>query len=135
MCEVTVTPPVTAGSPPARLTRTHTRPLVAQRQVAVALDWAFEPPVTSVALAAACELVAPGAHRAGADALARLGAGRRPPAFVAGAVPVARVAVAMAGALAGVLAQRTPAVGVAGALTCDGVTSAVGVAPTHLATV
>lgn len=45
---------------------------------------------------------------------------------VAGAVP---------GALAGVLAQRTPAVGVAGALTSDGVTAAVWVALTHLATV
>lgn len=45
------------------------------------------------------------------------------------------VAVAMTGALAGVLAYWTPAVGVAGALTSDEVTAAVWVALTHLATV
>lgn len=41
----------------------------------------------------------------------------------------------MPGALAGVLAQWTPAVGVAGALTGDRVTAAVWVTRTHLATV
>lgn len=45
------------------------------------------------------------------------------------------VAVAVPGALAGVLAQWTPAVGVASALTSDGVTVAVWVTRTHLATV
>ena len=46
-----------------------------------------------------------------------------------------RVAVAVPGTLAGVLTQWTPAVGVASALTGDGVTAAVWVALTHLATV
>lgn len=46
-----------------------------------------------------------------------------------------RVAVAVAGTLAGVLALRTPAVGVAGALAGGGMTAAVWVARTHLATV
>lgn len=45
------------------------------------------------------------------------------------------VALPVPGTLAGVLAQRTPAVRVAGALTCDGVAAAVGVALTHPATV
>lgn len=46
-----------------------------------------------------------------------------------------RVTVAMPATLAGVLAKRTPTVGVAGALTSDGVTAAVWVAGTHLTTV
>lgn len=41
----------------------------------------------------------------------------------------------MPATLAGVLAKRTPTVGVAGALTSDGVTAAVWVAGTHLTTV
>lgn len=45
------------------------------------------------------------------------------------------VAPPMSGTLADVLALRTPAVIVAGALTCDGVAAAVGVALTHPATV
>lgn len=135
VCEVTVAASVTAGSPPAGLALTHTSALIARRQVAVASDGTFQPPVTSLALTPACELFAAGARSAAADALARLGAGWRPPALIAGAVAVDGVAVAVAGALAGVLAQGTPAVGVAGALTGDGVTPAVWVTPTHLATV
>lgn len=46
-----------------------------------------------------------------------------------------RVAVAVPGTLAGILAQRTPAVGVTGALTSHRVTTAVWMALTHLATV
>lgn len=45
------------------------------------------------------------------------------------------VAVAVAGALAGVLAKRTPAVGVAGALTGGGLAAAVREARTHLTAV
>lgn len=95
----------------------------------------FQPPVPCLTLTAARQLVAAEAHGGPAATLARFGAGRRPPANAAGAVPVDRVALAMAPALAGVLAQRTPAVLVAGALTSDGVTLAVRVAPTHFTTV
>lgn len=132
--KVTVTVPVAARPPPARLTLTHTA-LIAGRQVAAAVEEALQPPVTSVTLTPACELVAGGAHRAPGDAVARLGAGWRPPAIVAGAVPVNLVALGVAGALTGVLAQWTPAIEVASALTCDRVAATVWVALTHLATV
>lgn len=135
VCEVTITSPVAAGPPPACLALTHTSPLVARRQVAVTSDGTFQPPVAPLALAPACQLVTAGAHRAPSDALARLGAGRRPPALIAGAVSVHGVAVAVAGALAGVLAQWAPAVGVAGALASDRMTATVWVALAHLATV
>lgn len=135
VCEVTVTPPVTAGPPPACLTLTHTCSLITLGQVAVASDGTFQPPVAPVALTPACQLVAAGARRPRAAALARLGAGGRPPALVTGAVPVDGVAVAVPDALAGGLAERAPAVGVAGALSGDGVTAAVREALTHLATV
>lgn len=88
-----------------------------------------------VALTPTRYLVAAGAHGSAVAALARLGAGWRPPALITGAVPVDGVAVAVPGALAGVLAQRAPAVGVAGALTSGEVTAAVWMALTHLATV
>lgn len=133
--EVTVTSPITAGSPPAGLALTHTGTLVALRQVAVARGKTFEAPVALEALTAARQLLAAGARRAPADALTRLGAGRRPPAPVAGAVSVDGVALAVPGALARVLAQRAPAVGVAGAFTSGRVAAAVRVTLTHLPTV
>lgn len=87
------------------------------------------------ALAPACQLVTVGAHGAPGDALARLGTGWRPPALVTGAVSADGVALTVAGTFAGVLAQLTPAIGVAGALASDGVTATMWVALAHLATV
>lgn len=87
------------------------------------------------ALTPAGQLFAALTHGPGAVALAPLGAGRRPPAVVAGAVPVDGVAAVVPGTLTVELAQRTPAVGVAGALASDGVAAAVRVARTHLAAV
>jgi len=133
--QVAVAPPVAARPPPDGLAVAHTGALVARRQVAVARGGTLEPPVAPPALTAARQLVAAGPRRAAGDALARLGAGGRPPALVAAAVAVDRVAAAVPGALAGVLAERAPAVGVAGALAGDGVTLAVGVARTHPAAV
>ncbi len=135
VCEVTVTSLVTAGSPPASLTVTHTSTLITWRHVAVASAWTFQPPVAPTALTAACKLVAAGANGSPAVALTRFGASRRPPALVAGAVSVDGVAVPVSATPASILAQRTPAAGVAGALTCDRVTVAVWVARTHLSTV
>lgn len=54
VCEVTVTSPITAGSPPARLAIAHTCALITRRQVAVAADGTFQPPVAPEALATAC---------------------------------------------------------------------------------
>lgn len=88
-----------------------------------------------MALAPARQLVTAGPHRADSGTLARLGAGGQRPAHVAGAVPVDRVAVAVPGTVAGVLAQRAPAVGVAGALAGNRVTAAIRVARTHLPTI
>lgn len=135
VCEVTVTSPVTAGSPPARLAVAHAGSLVTLRQVAVARVDAFHPPEALVALTVAPQLVAGGAHGSPDDALARFGAGRHPPALLARAVPVDRMAVAVPGAFATELALRTPPVAVAGALARGGVTATVWVAVTHLATV
>lgn len=73
--QITVTPPVAAGPPPARLAFTHAGPLLARRQVAVAGDGTLQPPVTPEALAAACQLLAAGAHGAPGDALTGFGAG------------------------------------------------------------
>lgn len=53
VCKVTVTSPVTAGSPPACLTIAHTGALITRRQVAVATDRTFQPPVAPMALAPA----------------------------------------------------------------------------------
>lgn len=131
--EVAVAPPVAARPPPARLALAHPATVVAGRQVAAAGGGALHPPVASLALTPAGQLVA--AHTRGprAGALAGFGAGGVPPALVAGAVSM--VTAAVPGAPAGVLAERTPAVGVAGALAGDGVAPAVRVAPTHLAAV
>lgn len=131
--QVTVTPAVTGGSPPPWLTLTGACPLVTGQQEAVTGEGTLQPRVSS--LAPTPRLLTAGAHGGPAGALARLGAGGRPPALVAGAVTVHWVAVAVAGALAGVLTQGAPAVGVAGAFTCDGVAAAVGVTATHLTTV
>lgn len=75
VCEVTVTPPVAAGSPPACLALTHTGALIALRQVAVARDGTLQPPVALAARAPACQLVAAGPQGSTADTLARLDAG------------------------------------------------------------
>jgi len=134
VCEVTVTFLVTAGTPRAFHALTHTGTLITRRLVAVTVVGTFHPPVAPAALTPACLLVTVGAVRP-PRAQAWLGAGRRPPAFLTGAVSVDGVAVAMSGALTGVLAERTPAVGVAGALTSDRMTTAIWVARTHLTTV
>lgn len=52
--EVTVTSPVTAGSPPAFLAVTHTGTLITCRQVAVASDGTFHTPVAPLAVTPAC---------------------------------------------------------------------------------
>lgn len=135
VAEVAAAAVVTAGPPQARLALTHSGALVARRHGAVARKGTLEPPVASVALASASQLVAAQPHGAPADALTGLGAGGVPPALVAGAVSVHGVAAAAPGALAGVAAERTPAVGVAGALTGDRVAPPVWVAPTRLAAV
>lgn len=86
-----------------------------------------------LALTSARQLVAAETQGPPADALTGFGAGGVPPALVAGAVSL--VAVTVPCAPAGVLAERTPAVGIAGALTGDGVASTMWVAPTYLAAV
>lgn len=91
--------------------------------------------MASLALTSASQLVAAQTHGPPADTLTRFGAGRVPPALVAGAVSVDGVAAAVPGALAGVLAERTPAVGVARALPSGRVTPTMWVAPTRLAAV
>lgn len=133
--EVAVASAVTVRPPPLRQAVTHSGALITRRQVAVARHRAFKPPVAPAALTPTGHLVTASAHRPHADTLARPGAGRRPPALIAGAVAMDGVALSVPGTLAGVLAQRTPAVRVAGALTCDRVAAAVGVALTHPATV
>lgn len=131
--EVAVTPPVAARAPPARLALTHPGTVVTGRQVAAARGGALHPPVASSALTSAGQLLAADTRGPPAGALAGFGAGGVPPALVAGAVSMVTAAVPRAPA--GVLAERTPAVGVAGALAGDGVAPAVRVAPTHLAAV
>lgn len=133
--EVTVASAVTAGPPPARLALTHPTPLVTRRQVAAARMGALQAPVAPLALTSAGQLVAAHPHRPPADTLARFGAGGVPPALVAGAVPVDGVAAAVPGALAGVLAEGTPAVGIARALARGRVAPAMWVAPARLAAV
>lgn len=135
MPEVAFALSVTAGPPPARLALTRSSTLVARGQGAAASNGTLLAPVASLALTSASQLVAAQTHGAPADTLARFGAGRVPPALLAGAVSVDGVAAAVPGALAGVLAERTPAVGVARALTGDVVAPTVWVAPTRLAAV
>ena len=133
--EVTVASSVAAGPPPAGLALAHPGALVTRGQVAAARQGTLEAPVASPALTSAGQLVAAQTHGPPADALTRFGAGRVPPALVAGAVSVHGVAAAVPGALAGVLAERTPAVGVARALTGDRVAATMRVAATRLAAV
>lgn len=133
--EITVTPSVTGGSPPAFSAFTHAGSLITWRHVAVASARTFQPPVAPVALTPTSQLVAANPHRCSTGTLAWLGAAWRVPALVAGTVSVNGVAVTVPATLAGILAQRTPAVGVAGALPRDGVTATVWVALTHLVTV
>ena len=135
VCEITIAPSVTGGSPPAFSAFTDTGSLITRRQVAVASAGTFLSPVAPVALTLTSQLVAAKAQRCSTDTLAWLGAAWRVPALVACAVSVNGVAATVPATLAGILAQRTPAVGVAGALPCDGITAAVWVALTHLATV
>lgn len=86
-----------------------------------------------LALTSARQLVAAETQGPPTDALTGFGAGGVPPALVAGAI--ALVASTVPSAPAGVLTERTPAVGIAGALTGDRVASTMRVAPTHLAAV
>lgn len=86
-----------------------------------------------LALTSACQLVAAKTQGPPADTLTGFGAGGVPPALVTGAVSL--VAATVPCAPAGVLAERTPAVGIAGALTGDGVASTMWMAPTYLAAV
>lgn len=135
VCEVTVTPPVTAGSPPLWLTLTHTSALITLRPVTLTDARTFQPPVAPVALTPTRKLVTAGAHGSSTVALTGFGAGGRPPALFTGAVPIDWVTVAVPSTLTGELAQRTPAVLVAGALTGGRVTAAVWVARAHLAAI
>lgn len=86
-----------------------------------------------LALTSARQLVAAETQGPPADALTGFGAGGVPPALVAGAVSL--VAATVPRAPAGVLAERTPAVGIAGAVPSDGVAPTMRVAPTYLAAV
>lgn len=133
--QVALTQIVAAGPPPARLALARARALVARRGVAAAGVGTLGAPAAPLAPTPAGQLVAARPRRPAADALAGFGAGGVPPALLAGAVPVERVAAAVPGALAGVLAEGPPAVGVAGALARGGVAAAVGVAPARLAAV
>lgn len=133
--QVTVAPHAAAVAPPARLALAQAVARVAPRHVTVAGCATRAAPVVSPTRAAAGQLVTAGTQRAGGGALAPLGAGGRPPALIAAAVAVDRVATAVPAAFAGVLAQRPPAVGVAGALAGDRVAAAVWIARAHLATV
>lgn len=133
--QVAVAPHAAAFPPPARLALAQAGARVAPRHVTVAGGATGHAPVVPPARAAAGQLVAAETHRAGGDALAPLGAGGRPPALLAAAVAVDGVAAAVPAALAGVLAQRPPAVGVAGALAGERVAAAVRMARAHLAAV
>lgn len=86
-----------------------------------------------LALTSARQLVAAETQGPPTDALTGFGAGGVPPALVAGAISL--VASTVPSAPAGVLTERTPAVGIAGALTGDRVASTMRVAPTYLAAV
>lgn len=116
--EVAGATPVATGPPPAGLALARTSALVARRQVAAAGDGALQAPVAPQALTPASQLVAARPRGPPADTLTGFGAGGVPPALLAGAIPVDGVAAAVPGALAGVLAERPPAVGVAVAIPC-----------------
>lgn len=135
VCEVTVTLPVTAGSPRPCFTLTLTSPLITWRLVAAASERTFHPPESTAAVTLACELITAGAYRSLREALARFEAGGGPPACIAGAIPIYGVAVAVASALAGILAERSPAGRIAGALASFRMTAAVWEAVTRLTTV
>lgn len=116
VCQVAVATHAAAIAPPARLALAKAVERVTPRHVTVAGRATRPAPVVSPTGAAAGLLVAAGTQRARGGALAPLGTGVRPPALLAAAVAVDGVAAAVPAAFAGVLAQRPPAVGVAGAL-------------------
>lgn len=88
-----------------------------------------------MALTGSCYLVTAGPYGPPHVTLAQLVASYHPPAFLAGAVSMNGVAAAVSGAPAGVLAQWTPASGVADALASDSMAVSMGVALTHLTAV
>lgn len=133
--EVAGATPVATGPPPAGLALAGASALVARRPVAAAGGGTLQAPVAPQALTPASQLVAARPRGPPADTLTGFGAGGVPPALLAGAIPVDGVAAAVPGALAGVLAERPPAVGVAGAIPCGRVAPTMWVAPTHLAAV
>lgn len=70
VCEVTVTLPVTAGSPRPCFTLTLTSPLITWRLVAVAPEGTFHPPESTAAVTLACELITAEAFRSISGTLA-----------------------------------------------------------------
>lgn len=131
--KVAVAAAVAAWPPPFSHALTLSCVLIAGRQVAVATQATLLAPVALLACALACHWVA--RRRALLEALARLDTGGRPPALVAGAVAVQRVAAAVAAALALVLAQRTPTVGLTGTLARGRVAAPIWVAQAVLTAV
>lgn len=132
MAEITNATAVTGWTPPAMQALTDLCVLLARGHIAVAFQAALLAPVAAVTQAASCGLVTSGFAKL---ALTGFGASRCPPALLACAVAIDRVAFPMTSTIAAVLAQVAPAVRQARAHTSDWVTEPMRVTGTELSTI